>query len=87
MSMAKKVKMLEQEREQWQAELRAVMGRERAQIEAARAADKARIAELEAALKNVKRYIQSGPHGAHPALEAIAAIDAALAQQGKEGEA
>ena len=48
MSMAKKVKMLEQEREQWQAELRAVMGRERAQIEAARAADKARIAALEA---------------------------------------
>ena len=50
----------------------------------ARAADKARIAELEAALKAVKNYIQSGPHGAHPALEAIAAIDAALSQQGKE---
>lgn len=55
-------------------------------LQAARAADKARIAELEAALKAVKNYIQSGPHGAHPALEAIAAIDAALAQQGKEGE-
>ncbi|ONM43114.1 hypothetical protein BXT89_14260 [Halopseudomonas pachastrellae] len=54
--------------------------------ETARAADKARIAELEAALKAVKSYIQYGPHGAHPALEAIAAIDAALSQQGKEGE-
>ncbi|QDP67448.1 MAG: hypothetical protein Tp138OMZ00d2C19078221_20 [Prokaryotic dsDNA virus sp.] len=49
-------------------------------------ADKARIAELEKALMEAKQHITSGPYGAHPALETIARIDAALAQQGKEGE-
>tara|TARA_R110001606_G_scaffold330733_2_gene478437 strand:- start:1152 stop:1475 length:324 start_codon:yes stop_codon:yes gene_type:complete len=36
MSMAKKLKMLEQEREQWQAELRAVMRRENELLKQAR---------------------------------------------------
>ncbi|MAB24929.1 MAG: hypothetical protein CMK78_11360 [Pseudomonadales bacterium] len=80
MSMAKKVKMLEQEREQWQAELRAVMGRERAQIEAARAADKARIAELMGLLNDAA--CRMALTGFEPGL--CESMFAVLAQQSKE---
>lgn len=82
MSMAKKVKMLEQEREQWQAELRAVMGRERAQIEAARAADKARIELLTKALEKAATAMWNSETNMDNEAADIESALAALTQEG-----
>ena len=49
-------------------------------------ADKARIAELEAALSRAAAWIETLPVPTNGACAQLARIDAALAQQGKEGE-
>jgi hypothetical protein len=55
-------------------------------LQAARAAGKARIAELEAVLERVAVWVEKLPVPTNGACAQLARIDAALSRQGKESE-